>query len=155
MAEEEEALKQKIINKERIILSSDNDFLRTSIFFMLVLSLLLSLLIFYHFDISLITICSSLAIAVTYWMYFKTVKKYVAASIKGEMLLTRNLFHESKVTSLKSIKSISSKTIFGINHTAITYKMDGVKYKIRMIKKIDSQQLKIDQILKTAIQVAC
>ena len=70
------------------------------------------------------------------------------------MLITKNIFNTKKITSLKSIKSISSKTLFNLELTKVTYKLDGTKYSIRIMQKIDSEHLKNEEIIKTLLKIA-
>lgn len=150
----EERLHLKIANKERIVLSYGVEFVRITAILISLLSISVALLVFYHFRISFITAIVAGTILFTYLIFFLTIKKYVSASIKGEMLITQDLFNINKVTSLKSIRSISSTTFFGINYTTVTFKLDGVKYNVRIVKKIDPEQIENEQIIKTAMAIA-
>ena len=60
-----------------------------------------------------------------------------------------------QITNLKSIRSIKSITLFGINYTKVKYKLDGVKHTIQMIKYLNKNDLGNDIILKSALKKAC
>lgn len=151
----EERLHLKLVNKERIVLSYGGEFVRTTAILISILSISIALLIFYHFKISVITAVAGGGILLTYLLFFLNIKKFVSASIKGEMLITQDLFNINKVTSLKSIRSISSHTFFGINYTKVSFKLDGMKYNVRIVKKLDPEQIENKEIIKTAISVVC
>ena len=152
---QEERLRIKITNLEKIVLSHCNELIRLILIVSLVISLSIIAVVVYHFRISIISIAAGGLLLIAYWFFYRSIRNYVAASIKGEMLITKDIYNTNKVTSLKSIRSLSSITLFRINYTRITYKLDGVKYNIRILKKIDSNQLKNEEIIKTAMNIAC
>lgn len=150
----EERLQKKLANHERIVLSYGNELVRIIAILIFVIACVVVSLAFYHFRISIITISVASVLLISYGLFFRIIKKHVAASIKGEMLITQDIFNTNKVTSLKSIKSISSTTIFGINYTSITYKLDGVKYSVRIVKKLECEDIENEKIIKTAMSIA-
>lgn len=150
----EERLQKKLVNHERIVLSYGNELIRLVAISIFVISCIIGSLTFYHFRASVITIAVVFTLLVSYALFFRIVKKHVAASIKGEMLITKDIFNINKVTSLKSIKSISSTTIFGINYTTLTYKLDGVQYNVRIVKKLEGEDIENEKIIKTAMSIA-
>lgn len=150
----EERLQKKLLNHERVVLSYGNEIVKLIAVSIFIIAFLISSFAFYHFRISLIALSVSSVLLISYGLFFRTIKKCVAASIKGEMLITQDLFNTNKVTSLKSIKSISSATLFGINYTTITYKLDGTKYCVRIVKKLESEDLENEKIIKTAMNIA-
>ena len=148
-------LESKIKNKEQIVLSYNSNSIR-------ILNLIISTLYFsviisfiYLFELSKITLLSSVIISIFFGIYLTSIRNYVYASIKGEMLLTKNIYHKNKITNLKSIRSIKSITLFGINYTKVKYKLDGVKHTIQMIKYLNKNDLGNDIILKSALKKAC
>lgn len=151
----EERLLIKLNNHERVVLSYGNEFVKLIAILILIIAFLVASFAFYHFRISIFTAVVSSALLLAYWIFFRTIKKYVSASIKGEMLIIKDLFNTNKVTSLKSIKSMSSTTLLGINYTKITFKLDGVKYSISIVKKLENEDLENEKIIKTAINIAC
>jgi hypothetical protein len=80
------------------------------------------------------------------------IKKYVSASIKGEMLITKNIFQKNRITALKSIQSINSTTFFGVNYTKVKFKLDGVYHTIRIVKKVEKDEIENEVILKSALK---
>jgi hypothetical protein len=150
----EERLNAKIVNKEQIILSHGSEYLKLTAIIVSILSLSTILFIIYFFRIKLESIVVIFIFLIAYLVFLSTIKKYVSASIKDEMLLTKNIFNKKKITALKSIKSISSTTILNFNFTKINYKLDGMNHSIRIIKKVDSEHLKNEQIIKTILKIA-
>lgn len=150
----EERLQKRLANHERVVLSYGNEIVKLIAISIFVIACVIGSLAFYHFKISIITLAVASALLITYILFFRIIRKYVSASIKGEMLITQDIFNTNKVTALKSIKSISSTTIFGINYTTITYKLDGVKYNVRIIKKLECEDIDNEKIIKTAMSIA-
>ena len=151
----EERLNIKIENKEQITLSNSSEFVKLTAIIVSLLSLISVGLILYFFKIKIESILLIFTFLIVYLLFIVQLKEYVSASIKDEMLITKNIFNTKKITSLKSIKSISSKTLFNIDFTKVTYKLDGTKYSIRIIQKIDSEHLKNEEIIKTILKIAC
>ena len=79
-------------------------------------------------------------------------KKYVSAAVIGEMLISESIFKKNKITSLKSIKEMSSFQIFNYEITKIIYKLDGNNLKIRFINKNDSEHFTAIEIINTVLK---
>ena len=124
------------------------------IFLFTLLSILLFAIIFFYFNISIISIFTFIGLSSFYLILVKKQKKYVSASIKGEMLLLKDGSNKNKATSLKSINSISSHSFLRMNFTTITFKLDGRKHQICLVKKIEADQLENVEIIKAAIKIA-
>ena len=150
----DERLNLKIANQEKIILSRGHEIIRSMIFLFILLSILLFAIIFFYFNISIISIVTFIGLSSFYLILVNKQKKYVSASIKGEMLLLKDGSNKNKATSLKSIKSISSHSFLRMNFTTITFKLDGRKHQICLVKKIESDQLENVEIIKAAIKIA-
>ena len=151
----EERLNIKIENKEQITLSNSSEFVKLTAIIVSLLCLIFVSLILYFFKIKIESILLIFTFLIVYLLFIVQLKEYVSASIKDEMLITKNIFNTKKITSIKSIKSISSKTLFNVDFTKVTYKLDGTKYSIRIIQKIDSEHLKNEEIIKTILKIAC
>jgi hypothetical protein len=151
----EERLNIKIANKEQITLSNSSEFIKLTAIIVSILILISTGLILYFFKIKIESILLIFTFLIVYLLFIVQLKEYVSASIKDEMLITKNIFNTKKITSIKSIKSISSKTLFNVDFTKVTYKLDGTKYSIRIIQKIDSEHLKNEEIIKTILKIAC
>ena len=151
----EERLNIKIENKEQITLSNSSEFVKLTGIIVSLLSLISVSIILYIFKIKIESILLIFTFLILYLLFIVQLKEYVSASIKDEMLITKNIFNTKKITSIKSIKSISSKTLFNVDFTKVTYKLDGTKYSIRIIQKIDSEHLKNEEIIKTILKIAC
>ncbi len=150
----DERLNLKIANQENIILSRGHEIIKSMIFLFTLLSILLFAIIFFYFNISIISIFTFIGLSSFYLILVKKQKKYVSASIKGEMLLLKDGSNKNKATSLKSINSISSHSFLRMNFTTITFKLDGRKHQICLVKKIEADQLENVEIIKAAIKIA-
>ena len=150
----QERLNIKIKNKEQITLSNSSELVKFAAIIVSLLSLISVGIVIFFFKIKIESILLIFTFLLIYLLFIVQLKEYVSASIKDEMLITKNIFNTKKITSLKSIKSISSKTLFSIEFTKVTYKLDGTKYSIRIIQKIDSEHLKNEEIIKTILKIA-
>jgi hypothetical protein len=149
-----ENLNQKLINQEQIVLSCGTNIIKTLSLSLLVLSILSCAIVFFVFKISIITLISILFIASAYLLFVSKSKMYVSAVIKGEMIIIKDLNNQNKITSVKSIKSINSRNIFGLNLTNFSYKLDGKRYYVRIFKKLHTNEIANEEILQAAINLA-
>ena len=85
-------------------------------------------------------------------MFLIQLKKYVSASVIGEMLMSESIFKKNKITSIKSIKEMSSIQFFNYESTKIIYKLDGNIFTIRFINKNDSEHFRAIEIINTILK---
>lgn len=149
-----ENLNQKLINQEQIVLSCGTNIIKTLSLSLFMLSILSCAIIFFLFKISIITLASIILIGSTYILFVSKSKKYVSAAIKGEMIIIKDVNNQNKITSVKSIKSINSRNIFGLNLTNFSYKLDGKRYYVRLFKKLHTNEIANEEILQAAINLA-
>jgi hypothetical protein len=150
-----ETLNKKLVNQEQIVLSGGTKFIKSLSFTLLLISILSSAIIFFIFKISVISAIAIFLIGTTYLIFLKNIKKYVSATIKGEMIIIKDAKNNNKITSVKSIKSMNSKTILGLDLTTFSYKLDGKRYNARIINKLSTEQIGNEEIIKAAIEIAC
>ena len=150
----EQRLEIKLANKENIELSYNTELLKMILYLFSIFSSISIIYIAYVYKISSESIIFTSIIVFTNYCFLILVKKIVSASIHGDMLLTKNIFNKKRITSLKSIKSITSTKIFHIHFTRITFKLDGSKHSIHIIKKIDEEHVDNETIIKEAIKMA-
>lgn len=148
----QERLLRKIANKEKIILSFGCDSIKMFSIITTVIFLTISFAILYFFHCKFKTLILLSIPLFTYLILMLQLKKYVAASIIGEMLMSETIFKKNKITSIKSIKSLESKMFFSYDYTKITYKLDGNYITVRFINKIDSEHLRGEEIIKTLLK---
>ena len=147
-------LESKISNKEKIVLSYNSNSFRQLNIFVTVTYISAILFIVYFFQVSRFTPLTSAILSFLYGAFFISIKNYVSASIKGEVLITKNIYQKNKVTDLKSIQGISSITFFRINFTKVNYRLDGINHSIQMIKFLKKDDLGNDIILKSVLNRA-
>jgi len=148
----QDRLLRKIANKEKINLSLDSASIKA---FSLIVTLIyivfsLSILSFFHFNFKTLAILSFALIG--YVFFLIQLKKYVAASVIGEMLMSESIFKKNKLTSIKSIKEMSSVQFFNYESTKIIYKLDGNIFTIRFINKNDSEHFRAIEIINTILK---
>ena len=117
-----ERLNLKIANQENIILSRGHEIIKSMIFLFTLLSILLFAIIFFYFNISIISIFTFIGLSSFYLILVKKQKKYVSASIKGEMLLLKDGSNKNKATFLDlfgEIRIFGKKTITRMNRNCI------------------------------------
>lgn len=151
----QERLSLKIANKERIILSRSNPVLKAIAFLFLITNLIAAAFLSYFFRNTNEWLLIFGFIGILYILFLFHLRKYVSAYIQGEMLLSESIYKKNKITSLQSIRCISSRTIFKFNCTHLTYKLDGCTKKIIIVKRIDSEQIENEEIIKTILRTAC
>ena len=126
-------LLRKIANKEKIILSFGCDSIKAFAVLMTLIYLSISFLILYFLHFNFKTLAILILPLIIYLLLLIQLKKYVSAAVIGEMLISESIFKKNKITSLKSIKEMSSFQIFNYEITKIIYKLDGNSLKIRFI----------------------
>jgi len=147
-----EILDEKISDKEQIVLSYDCQTIKTlNILIAILCFISISTLLFY-FRINKTALTVSAILGLSYFIFYKNLKHYASASIKGEMLILKDMNDKNRITDLKSIKSICSSTIFGFNYTKIKFKLDVVNHTVRLIKKINDGEIGNDVIIKSALR---
>lgn len=147
-------LESKISNKEKIVLSYNSSSFRRIKIFVSFSYILAILSLIYFFQISKFTLLTSAILSFLYGVFFISIKNYVSASIKGEMLMTKNIYQKNKITDIKSIREISSITIFRINFTKVRYRLDGVNHSIQMIKYLNKDDIGNEVILRSVLKKA-
>lgn len=147
-------LESKISNKEKIVLSYNSSSFRRINIFVSFSYILAILSLIYFFQISKFTLLTSAILSFLYGVFFISIKNYVSASIKGEMLMTKNIYQKNKITDIKSIREISSITIFRINFTKVRYRLDGVNHSIQMIKYLNKDDIGNEVILRSVLKKA-
>jgi hypothetical protein len=148
----QDRLLRKIANKETIILSFGCDSIKAFAILITIMYLVLSFSIFYFFHFSFKTIALLSIPLITYLLIMIQLKKYVSASIIGEMLISESIFKKNKITSLKSIKELSSVRFFSYEITKIIYKLDGSTLTIRFINKNDSEHYTAIEIINNVLK---
>jgi hypothetical protein len=148
----QERLLRKIANKEKIILSFGCDSLKAFALILSIIYLIITLSILYFFHLNFKTLILLSFPLLAYIISLNQLKKYVSASVRGEMLMSESIFKKNKITSLKSIKEMSSIQFFNYEITKITYKLDGNTLKVKFINKNDSEHLRPIEIINTLLK---
>lgn len=68
--------------------------------------------------------------------------------------MTKNIYQKNKITDIKSIRDISSITLFRINFTKVRYRLDGINHSIQMIKYLNKDDIGNEVILKSVLKKA-
>lgn len=151
---EHEQLNAKIRSQESIVLSKGSELFRPIVYCISTICILFFLFILFFFKVFIFSLVTFVFISSIIYLLVKTQRKYVKATIKGEMLLIKDEKNINRITPVTSIKSISTFTFFSINLTKIVYKLDGRNHKICLLKKLDSEEIENEEIIKVAMKVA-
>lgn len=142
-------------NKERVAVTPENYLARLKLFlivFGLVCFLLLVTLLSIKSPSSVILLVCFTIILTCGAVFAYIIKKLNSAFIKGDSLIINSLNRPSKVTSLRSIRKVNTKSILGISMTKINYSLDGRKNTVRFVGRSRALPIKPNVILNNAIQ---
>lgn len=148
----QDRLLRKITNKEKINLSIGTASIKAFSLITTVIYIILSLSILYFFHFNFKTLAILSVALIGYILFLIQLKKYVSASVIGEMLMSESIFKKNKITSIKSIKEMSSIQFFNYESTKIIYKLDGNIFTIRFINKNDSEHFRSIEIINTILK---
>jgi hypothetical protein len=73
---------------------------------------------------------------ILFFPIFQTLKKVSDISVKGEHMMINQFNYPCKVTSLKSIKDVKTKSFMRFTWTSLSFNIDGNRQKIILLKKI-------------------
>ena len=145
----------KLLNKERVWVTPKNYLGRLKLTFILfaILSAITIALIYTFFGQSFLTlaICAISSLVCIFTIYYSA-KHLFEASIKGDILIMNSLTESSKVTSLRSIRRVKTKSVMGLSVTKINYSLDGRNNTVRFINTFQSLPTQPDCILNNAIK---
>ncbi len=151
----QERIRRKIETKEKIKLSISCESIKSLAIFISLTYIIIAVSVIYIEHLNFKSFALINIMLISYIFILLQFKKYVAASIIGEMLISESIFKKNKITSLRSIKDISTTSIFKYDITKVTYKLDGNTITIRFLNKVDSEHLKGEEIIKTVLKEAC
>jgi hypothetical protein len=73
---------------------------------------------------------------ILFFSIFQFLKKVSDISVKGEHMMINQFNYPCKVTSLKSIKDVKTKSFMRFTWTSLSFNIDGNRQKIILLKKI-------------------
>ena len=121
-------LLSRLLNRKRVQITPENYLMRvnSSLLGFFVLTLLFSFYVLVNFRLSFLTISIALGVTIIVGGSILFLKQKINSTIiKGDTLILNSFNNSSKVTSLRSIKRIKTKTVLGMQWTNINYSLDG------------------------------
>lgn len=146
----QEKLLQKISKRERIqITSGKHQYISFSLILIYTL-LFLSTISFYLYRNGLTweLIIISAAMAFLFYPLFVVCRKMADIAVKGDILLINQIFSPCKVTSIKSVRAVRTRSFLHLSVTSLTYILDGSKGKIILFERLRSKGNKPEEIIK-------
>ena len=110
----------KLLNRQRVAILPKNYSKNFNLALQLLLLLILSLTVIYLFSSRLTfskLIISSIVVLLSLGFYSFCIKKIKETIIKGDTLILNSLGKKSKVTSLRSIKNVKTRSFAGLQYT--------------------------------------
>lgn len=145
----------QLLNKQRIVIAPENYFFRLKVFIGLVAAICIFIVgaILYSDIRSFISIgVSGLITISSVAIIYYSLKKLKSAAIQGDTLIIQSIDGNSKVTSLRSIRKVKTRSALGISMTNINYSLDGQSNSVVFIDMAHTMPLKPDVILNNAIE---
>ena len=89
------------------------------------------------------------ASSIALFLYLR--KKIQSTSVKGGTLILNTLDNKNKVTSLRSIKKIRTKSALGLQWTSLSYNLDGRDQNAIIVNKASAVPVLPETAIKKAI----
>ena len=146
-----------IYGKERVSVTPKNYLKKVSLVLVLLMVALgsINLFILFTFEITYLNLGFLAFVNITLgYNYFSLRKTIKSTIIKGDTLIFNSLNKTSNVTTLRSVKNVSTKTILGIQWTNIAYSFDGATRKARFISRASRLPFRPESTMKAAIKMS-
>lgn len=156
-----------ILNQKRILLNrllarkrvqiTSPDYLKNvhSILLIIpILGLVLTSVILFSNRLSFINLAFGIIITAASIASYLYLRKHIqSTSVKGGTLILNSFDHKSKVTSLRSIKRIQTKSALGMQWTSLSYNLDGRDRNAIIVNKASSVAVLPETAIKKAIEL--
>ena len=145
----------KLLNRQRVAILPKNYSKNFNLALQLLLLLILSLTVIYLFSSRLTfskLIISSIVVLLSLGFYSFCIKKIKETIIKGDTLILNSLGKKSKVTSLRSIKNVKTRSFAGLQYTNLKYTLDGKKEMVVFIGRSSYLPFSPENTIKEAVK---
>ncbi len=147
-------LLKRLENREKFFITSSHYLKKWNVIFYVVALTVLAVDFFIvltlgktFFAIGLVFIVSILPVLFVFYL-----RKHIKSTyMTGDTLIFKSFDKSSKVTSLRSVKSVKTKSILGFHWTRLDYKLDGMSNSVLIIDPIFSKSTTPEYILSEAI----
>jgi hypothetical protein len=146
----QEKLLQKISKRERIqITSGKHQYISFSLILFYVV-IVLSTISFYLYRNGLTwkLLFIAACMMILFYPLFLVCRKMADIAVKGDILLINQIFSPCKVTSIKSVRAVRTRSFFHLSITSLTYILDGSKGKVILFERLKSKGSKPEEIIK-------
>ena len=142
-----------LLNSKRVALTSPKYFkrLRTLLLLLSAGFLLTILLIFWQFGLEYISLILAGVILISGFIVLRFLSNHIHASaIKGGTLVVTSLSKRNYVTSLRSLNSVKSYHLPGINITRLSFNLDGIERRSIIINADRDLPFSADKVILKA-----
>ncbi len=154
MNKSKRALLQELIARKRVQVTPDNYVRHANSILLLIptIGIICSASLLFFTRLTFLSLGISIAlifISVFLYLYFR--KRIQSTAVKGGTLILNTLDHKNKVTSLRSIKRINTKSAFGVQWTQLSYNLDGKDRSAIIVNKASAVPVLPETTIKKAI----
>lgn len=146
----QEKLLQKISKRERIQITSGKHQYVSFSLILFYAAFVLSTIFFYVYrnGITWKLIFISAAFMLLFYPLYMICRKMADIAVKGDILLINQSFSPCKVTSIKSVRAVRTRSFLHFSVTSLTYILDGSKGNIILLERQRSSRSKPEEIIK-------
>lgn len=122
---------------------------------LLLFTVSISSLLLFQYGVTFLTLSSALVLLLVTGIviyYFRM--RFKSLAIKGDTMIINSFDNKACVTSIRSIKTVRTSTIFGFHWTSIDFKLDGVTRSCLFINRISSVPVTPEIAIKKALQLS-
>lgn len=133
----QEKLLQKISKRERIqITSGKHQYISFSLLVVYAL-IIASTVTFYvlRYGVTWKLVILSAGLLMFFYPIYVFCKKMADIAVKGDILLINQFFSPCKVTSIKSVRAVKTRSFLHFSVTSLTYSLDGNRGKIILFER--------------------
>lgn len=151
------AFLELLTQKRRVEITPLNCLQRLKVFglVMVLFTVSLSSLLLFQYGLTFFTLSSALVLLlVTLGVIYYFRIRIKSLAIKGDMMIINSFDNKACVTSIRSIKTVRTNTIFGFQWTNIDFKLDGVTRSCLFVNRISSVPVSPEIAIKKALQIS-
>lgn len=147
-------LQASLENREKISITSSHYLKKCNTAFIVVtlMTVLLDVFIVFVFGKSFLTLGLVAIVSLLPFTLITYLRKYIKSTyMKGETLIFRSFDKSSKVTSLRSVRKVRTKSVMGLQWTRLDYKLDGISNSVLIVNPASKKVSSPEVILNEAI----
>jgi len=150
----ESTLLHRLETREKVFITSSHYLKKWNAIFYVIALMVLGIDFFIAFTlgksfmaIGLIAVVSILPVLFVFYL-----RKHIKSTyMTGDTLIFKSFDKTSKVTSLRSVRRVKTKSVLGIHWTRLDYNLDGMSNSVLIIDPIFSKSTRTEHVLSEAI----